>query len=52
LEGRALASKRETRSPDSRESGPRHWLVTYPRLIPEGIFLIIVALTALSVWTI
>ena len=52
LEGRALASKRETRSPDSRESGPRHWLVTYPRLIPVGIFLIIVALTALSVLTI
>ncbi|MCH2488196.1 MAG: CHASE domain-containing protein, partial [Erythrobacter sp.] len=47
-----MASKRETRSPETRGSGPRRWLVTYPRTIPVAIFLIIVAITALSVFAI
>ncbi len=52
LEGSALASKREITSPETGKSGPRRWLVTYPRIIPVAIFLIIIALTGLSVFTI
>lgn len=33
-------------------SGPRRWLVTYPRAIPAAIFLLVIAITALSVFAI
>ncbi|MBU2342112.1 MAG: CHASE domain-containing protein [Alphaproteobacteria bacterium] len=33
-------------------SGPRRWLVTYPRAIPLAIFLLVIAVTCLSVFAI
>jgi two-component sensor histidine kinase len=33
-------------------SGPRRWLVTYPRAIPAAIFLLVIAITGLSVFAI
>lgn len=34
------------------DSGPRRWLVTYPRAIPAAIFLLVIAITCLSVFAI
>ena len=39
-------------TPDGRPSGSRSWLVDYPRALPVAIFLLIAAVTALSIFAI